>query len=129
MINGIKTGKYFRIGDGSARKSILIVEDIYRILPKLIEKGGVYNLCDNHHPSFYELEELIVKQLNLKNPKALPFWLAKSIAILGDVIGVKAPINSSKLNKITQTLTFSNEKAKRELDWEPLDVLENFKLK
>lgn len=38
MINGIKTGKYFRIGEGNARKSILMAEDIFRLLPKLIEK-------------------------------------------------------------------------------------------
>ena len=50
------------------------------------------------------------------------------MALAGDFIGNKFPINSSKLDKITQSLTFSNEKAKRELDWEPLDVLQNFKI-
>ncbi len=126
MINGIKTGKYFRIGEGNARKSILMAEDLYRILPKLLEKGGIYNLCDNHHPSFFELEELISNQLNIKNPVAIPLWLARVLAGIGDLLGSKAPINTIKLNKITQSLTFSNEKAKKELEWEPLDVLKNF---
>lgn len=128
MINGIKTGKYYRIGNGSARKSVLMAEDIARIIPKLAEVGGIYNVCDNHHPSFAELEELIAKQLNKKAPRSIPYWAAKSIALVGDLIGNKFPINSSKLDKITQSLTFSNEKAKRKLNWEPLDVLQNFKI-
>lgn len=128
MIDGIKTGKYFKIGNGSARKSVLMAEDIARIIPKLAEVGGIYNICDNHHPSFAELEELITKQLNKKTPRSIPYWIAKSMALIGDIVGNKFPINSSKLDKITQSLTFSNEKAKRELDWEPLDVLQNFNI-
>jgi nucleoside-diphosphate-sugar epimerase len=128
MINGIKTGKYLRIGNGSARKSILMAEDIARVIPRLAEVGGIYNVCDNHHPSFAELEELIAKQLNKKAPNSIPYLAAKSLALVGDCIGNKFPINSSKLDKITQSLTFSNEKAKRELNWEPLDVLRNFRI-
>jgi len=128
MISGIKTRKYLRIGNGSAQKSVLMAEDIARIIPKLAVVGGIYNVCDNHHPSFAELEELISKQLNKKPPRSIPFWAAKSIAFAGDILGDKFPINSNKLDKITQSLTFSNEKAKRELDWEPLDVLQNFKI-
>lgn len=128
MINGIKTGKYLRIGKGHTRKSVLMAEDIARLLPKLIEKGGTYNVCDNTHPSFYELEQLISKQLGKGSPLAIPLWIANLFAKVGDLLGEKAPINSAKLSKITQPLTFSNEKAKRELGWEPLSVLENFKI-
>lgn len=128
MINGIKTGKYFRIGDGSARKSILMAEDIAHIILKVFNIGGIYNVCDNYNPSFAELEELIAKQLNNKTPKSIPFWAAKSLALIGDLIGNKIPINTSKLDKIVNPLTFSNEKAKRTLGWEPLDVLQNFKI-
>lgn len=128
MINGIKSGRYFRIGSGNARKSILMAEDIANVIPKLAEKGGIYNLCDNHNPSFAELEELISKQLNKNSPLSVPLWFAKGIALIGDLVGERFPINSAKLNKITKSLTFSNEKAKRELCWEPLDVLKNFKI-
>jgi GlcNAc-P-P-Und epimerase len=128
MIAGIKTGKYLRIGNGSARKSVLMAEDIARIIPRLAKVGGIYNVCDNHHPSFAELDELISKQLNKKAPRSIPYWAAKSIALVGDIVGNKFPLNSSKLDKITQSLTFSNEKAKRELNWEPLDVLQNFRI-
>ena len=128
MIKGIKTGRYLRIGDGSARKSVLMAEDIAVLIPKIIEKGGIFNVCDDHHPSFHELEQLIVNQLNKKSPKSIPLWMARNIARVGDLLGQNAPINTSKLDKITKSLTFSNKKAKLELNWEPMDVLKNFKI-
>lgn len=128
MIQGIKTGKYLSVAGGNARKSVLMVDDISRLILQLIEKGGVYNVCDDSQPTFRELEILISKQLGIKTPISIPYWLAKSMALVGDLIGKRAPINSEKLKKITETLTFCNEKAKRELNWEPLNVLENFKI-
>ena len=128
MIHGIKNGKYLSIAGGKARKSVLMVQDIANLLPMLIEKGGIYNVCDSYQPSFRELEMVIYKQLNKKLPLSIPYWFAKSMAILGDCFGEKAPINSLKLRKITHSLTFSNEKAMRELGWKPMNVLKNFRI-
>lgn len=128
MINGIKTGRYLSIAGGKARKSVLMAQDIARLLPLLIEKGGVYNVCDNEQPSFRELEISISQQLGKKVPMSIPMWVAKPIAIVGNLLGSKAPINTQKLTKITESLTFSNEKVKRELGWEPLSVLDYFKI-
>lgn len=128
MIHGIQNGRYLSIAGGKARKSVLMVQDIARLLPSLIEKGGTYNVCDDTHPSFRELEILIALQLKKNPPVSIPHWLAKSMALVGDLLGNKSPINSFKLKKITESLTFSNEKAKRELNWQPLSVLENFKI-
>lgn len=128
MINGIKTGKYFSIAAGKARKSILMAQDIAYLIPSLIQKGGIYNVCDDSQPTFRELEVLITNQLKMKQPIIIPFWVAKSMALVGDLLGKEAPINSMKLRKITESLTFSNEKAKRELNWKPLNVIENFKI-
>lgn len=128
MINGIKTRKYVRISKGKARKSVLMVQDIANIVPLLIGKGGVYNVCDSYHPTFRELEDLIASQTGKKVSLSIPYPLAKIIAKSGDYLGKYAPINSRKLAKITKSLTFSNEKARRELGWEPLNVIENFKI-
>lgn len=128
MIRRIKNGRYLSIGNGSTKKSVLIAEDIARIIPKIAETGGTYNFCDDHHPSFRELETLIALQLGMKRPLAIPYWCAKCIAIAGDIVGEKFPINSSKLNKLVRPLTFSNEKAKIFLNWQPLDVLSNFRI-
>lgn len=128
MINGIKTRKYVRISGGKARKSVLMVQDIANIVPLLAEKGGIYNVCDSYQPSFRELEELIALQLGKSIPLSIPYPLAKVVAKSGDYLGGNAPINTIKLSKITKSLTFSNEKARKELGWTPLSVLDNFKI-
>jgi len=128
MIKGIKTGAYLSISGGKARKSVLMVQDIARLLPALIDKGGIYNVCDDSQPTFRELELLIAKQLGKRPPISIPYWIAKSMALVGDLLGNRAPINSLKLSKIIESLTFSNEKAKRELGWQPMSVVENFEI-
>ena len=128
MVKGIKSGRYLSIAGGKARKSVLMVQDIANLLPLVANKGGIYNVCDDSQPTFRELEALISKQLGRKMPLSIPMWMAKSLAIVGNLLGSKAPINSLKLKKITQSLTFSNEKAKTALDWKPMNVLENFEI-
>jgi nucleoside-diphosphate-sugar epimerase len=127
MINGISNGRYFSIDGGKARKSVAMASDIGRLIPYCEGKSGIFNLCDSHHPTFRELEHLIAKQLNKSTPKNIPLWLAESLARIGDHIDV-FPLNSQKLGKITRSLTFSNEKIKKELNFTPSDVLENFKI-
>ena len=128
MVNGIKKGYYMNIAGGKVVKSILMAEDIARLVPLLEEKGGVYNVCDTRQPSFGEISMSVAKQLGKGKPLDIPYWLAWCLAKMGDLLGDKAPINSYKLEKMTKSLTFSNEKAKHELGWEPLDVLENYKI-
>ena len=104
------------------------VQDIAHLIPLLVRKGGIYNVCDSYQPTFRELETLICKQVDKPQPLSIPYWLAKVVALIGDCLGKKAPINSLKLDKITKSLTFSNEKAIRELGWKPMNVLENFRI-
>jgi len=128
MINGIKTDKYLSIGGGKARKSVLFMDDIAILVSKTHLLGGTYNVCDNYNPSIYELEQLIAQQLNKRSPRTIPYGIAKYIALLGDLLGSKAPLNSEKLSKITKSLTFCNQKAREQLNWKPLDVLSHFKI-
>lgn len=128
MIKGIKTGKYLSISGSKARKSVLMVQDIANLIPLLAEKGGIYNVCDSEQPTFHELEKLIASQLGKSSPISIPYSFAKLLARIGDCLGKRAPINSLKLDKISKSLTFSNEKARKELGWEPLNVLANFKI-
>ena len=108
MVRGIKTGRYLSINHGKAKKSVLMAEDIARLIPKLAEVGGIYNVCDSHNPSFGELEHLIASQLGKKTPVSIPYWFARCLAFFGDFLGNKAPINSDKLMKITELLLKSS---------------------
>lgn len=129
MINGIKKGYYVNIAGGHTRKSLLMVTDIANLVLKIENVGGVYNICDDHHPSYSELGISISKQLGKKHgPMSIPYWFAWCLAKIGDMTGV-IPIDSHRLEQLTKSNTYSNEKAKKALDWEPLDVLENFKIK
>ncbi|MFN3589090.1 MAG: NAD-dependent epimerase/dehydratase family protein [Spirosomataceae bacterium] len=131
MIKGIKSGRYFRIGDGGARKSMVLAEDVAKIIPKLAEVGGIYNLTDGNHPSFRELDVAIQKKYGITKPiRSIPISLVKVLAWFGDVLEllVHKPmlINTNKLKKITSSLTFSDEKARRELGWNPTSVIEYY---
>lgn len=128
MVNGVKKGFYMNIAGGKVVKSILMAEDIANILPALVKKGGIYNVCDTRQPSFGDLSASVARQLGKHKPISIPYWMAKCMALIGDCLGAKAPINSYKLKKMTKSLTFSNEKARKELGWEPLDVLTNYRI-
>lgn len=128
MISGIRSGRYLSIAGGQARKSVLMVQDIANLVPLLAKRGGIYNVCDSYQPTFRELEALICKQMKKSLPLSIPYWLAKGMALIGDFLGKKAPINSLKLDKIAKSLTFSNEKAIRELGWKPMSVMDNFRI-
>lgn len=126
MVIGVKKGFYLNIAGGKVKKSVLMAEDIANLLPFLAEKGGVYNVCDTYQPTFGELSASVAKQLGKHRPISIPYWMAWCMAKVGDLLGTKAPINSYKLEKMTKSLTFSNAKARKELGWEPLDVLTNY---
>ena len=128
MVNGIKKGFYLNIAGGKVKKSILMAEDIAHLLPLLEEKGGIYNVCDSYQPTFGEISVSVAKQLGKHKPISIPYWMAWCMAKVGNLLGNKAPINTYKLEKMTKSLTFSNEKARKELGWEPLDVLTNYKI-
>ena len=131
MIKGIKSGRYFRIGDGGACKSMVLAEDVAKIIPKLVEVGGIYNLTDGNHPSFRELDVAIKKKYGIVRPiRTIPISFARILAWLGDVLEIfvrkPMPINTNKLEKIISNLTFSDEKACRELGWSPTSVIEYY---
>ena len=129
MIKGIEGGRYVSIDGGKARKSVVMAEDVAKFALLAVLKGGVYNVCDDDNPSFHELEMVICKHLGKSLPVNIPMWMARCLAWTGDIIGRRFPFNSNRLAKMTQSLTFSNEKAKRELDWRPMSVLEFFRIR
>lgn len=127
MIHGIKTGAYLSIAHGKARKSLLMAQDIANLVPLVEDKGGVYNVCDNDHPSFGQLESIIAGQLGKRKPISIPYWIAKGLALIGDVIK-PFPINSNRLSKIVVSDTLSSKKAQTELGWKPMSTLENYRI-
>lgn len=128
MIRGISKGYYFNIAGGKAKKSIVLAKDVAIIIPVVAKIGGIYNLTDGQHPSFFELSRELSRLMNKKNSYNIPLWIAKLMAFLGDFLGKKAPVNSAKLKKITSNLTFDDETARNMIGWNPNSVLENLEI-
>ena len=128
MIKGITVGYYFNIAGGKAKKSMVMARDVAKIIPKVAGIGGIYNLTDRHHPSFFELSALMATQLGKKAPLNIPKWMAVLLAKAGDIVGKKAPINSNKLSKIISDLTFDDSKAQVKIGWSPSYVLRELEI-
>ena len=128
MIKGIRKGYYFNISGGKAKRSMVLLDDVVQAIIEVSKIGGIYNLTDGYHPTFSEISNHISRQLGVRRPKSIPFWLAYFIAKLGDLLGSKLPLNSPKLTKITSDLTFDDRKAREFLEWKPTPILEGFKI-
>lgn len=125
IMQAIKKGYYFRIGNGDARRSMVAALDIAKLIPDLFNKNGIYNLTDRRHPSFKEIDSHIASYYG-KSIKKMPVWLLAALAKVGDVIRF-FPLNSIKFDKMTKSLTFSDDKAVRELNWNPDNALKYIK--
>jgi nucleoside-diphosphate-sugar epimerase len=128
MIKGIAKGYYVNIAGGKSRKSIVMGRDIARIIPTAMATGGIFNLTDGQNPTIKELSDLISRQLGKTLPPNVPMWFAKSLALVGDLLGKKAPFNSDILRKLTADLTFDDSKARETLQWSPDQVLKVFSI-
>ncbi len=128
MIKGIKKGYYFNIADGLAKKSMVMATDVAQCIKTVAQIGGIFNLTDGYHPNFKQISAHISAQLNKKPSANIPNWVAVFLAKLGDLLGNKSPLNSYKLSKIKAPLTFDDSKARKTFGWQPVQVLESFKI-
>jgi nucleoside-diphosphate-sugar epimerase len=126
LIAGIKKGYYFRPGKGKAKKSMVWAEDIADLVANLSpESKGIVNLTDGVNPSLAELDTAIGTILGT-SIKQIPEGLLRIMAKWGDLLPF-FPFDSLKFEKLTFDLTFSSEKASKELGWNPKSVVEQIK--
>lgn len=122
----IQRGQYVRISGNTARKSIVLAEDVACLVARINGQSGTYNLTDGVHPQFNELE-LAIAQVHQQTLRwALPLPLLRLAAYGGDAlrsIGFPFPLYTERLSKMTATLTFDDSLARQELQWSPRPVL------
>lgn len=128
MINGIKSYFYFNIAGGVAKRSMVLADDVVKIIRSASQIGGIYNLTDGYHPSYYELSHLFALKYKKIIVFNMPLYLAKVFATIGDLFGSKFLFNSNLLKKMTSTLTFDDSKARSEINWNSRQVLKNINL-
>lgn len=124
MLKALNKGYYFNIGGGNARKSMVLARDVAAFISVVAPVGGVYNLTDGYHPSFRELSSAIMINSKKGKPINLPLKIAQIVGVFGDIFGLKFPINSKKISKITTNLTFDDSKARKRLNWAPQLVID-----
>ena len=118
IINAIKKGYYFRIGKGDAKRSIVAASDVAEVIPQLFNIKGVYNYTDCSHPKINEIDIVIAKKYH-KKIKILPYTFLKLVSTFGEILPF-IPFNKSKFEKLTTTLTFSNEKILKKIKFKPI---------
>lgn len=125
MIRGIKSGLYVRIGNGLIQKSMVLAKDVADLIMRSEDASGIYNLTGLNHPTLRDLETVIMKNHKVKFIFSLPLVLVKTLAKMGDIFTF-FPINSKVFDKLTCSLTFDDQKAVKELKWNPQCVLDSY---
>lgn len=132
LINTIRRGYYVRIGDGLARRSMVRADDVAAVIDRAAGVGGTFNLTDGCHPGVGELEDALARYIGRKQPiRSVPLALARAVATIGDginaLVGRRFPLDTVALQKLTHSLTFSDESAQQHLAWKPRPVLDLFR--
>ncbi len=116
------------LGAFSNQRSFLSVENLCFIIKELLENkeiaSGIYHLADDKTISTNELIEIIGTTLGKKSIiLRVPSWLVSKASNLGDYL--RLPLNSERLQKLTESYIVSNEKIKKELKKElPVSIKE-----
>jgi nucleoside-diphosphate-sugar epimerase len=127
MSKHIKNGSYVKIKNNTAKKSVVLSKDVAKLIADFDGNSGIYHLTDGSHPSFSDIEYALERRFKTKPKLQLSPTILRAFAKVGDLItklGVSVPLNSNKINKMLLSLTFDDQKARKELNWKPNSVLD-----
>ena len=109
----VSKGLPWPLGAFENKRSFLSIDNLCFVINELLENetipSGIYNVADNDALSTNELIQLLADSLNKRSKiiKLLPN-LIKQIAKLGDSLHL--PLNSERLQKLTESYKVSNSK-------------------
>lgn len=121
----VKHGIPWILASYNNRRSFISIDNlnflIYSIIHNSSVPSGIYNVADDTAISTNELITIISK-IHGKQPKLIqvPRVLIAKIAIIGDKL--KLPLNSERLQKLTESYVVSNAKIKRVLNIDSLPL-------
>jgi nucleoside-diphosphate-sugar epimerase len=109
MAAPIRKRRFPIVGDGGGVWSLVHIEDAATATAVAVERGrpGVYNVVDDEPAPVREWLPVLASALGAKPPRRVPRWLGRLAG--GQVATVM----------MTEAKGASNEKAKRELGWQP----------
>jgi nucleoside-diphosphate-sugar epimerase len=105
----IRRGKFPVVGDGAGVWSFVHIADAAEATVAALERGrpGIYNVVDDEPAAVREWLPAVASALGAKPPRHVPRWAGRLLA--GEAVAVM----------MTEVRGASNEKAKRELGWQP----------
>jgi len=120
----VRKGIPYPLGAFENRRSFTSVDNLSYVIEQLIEKDvatGIYNVCDDETLSTNELIALMAKMLD--KPNRTWNWnksLVQFCARVGTVLHL--PLNTERLQKLTENYVVSNAKLKQALDINEMPV-------
>jgi nucleoside-diphosphate-sugar epimerase len=107
-VDEVRRRRYPIIGEGTGIFSLIHIDDAASATLAALDRGaGIYNVCDDEPARQSEWLPAYAEAIGAKRPRRIPLWLAGLIA------GKQAARLATRLEGA------SNEKAKRELGWQP----------
>jgi 2-alkyl-3-oxoalkanoate reductase len=104
----VRRRRYPVIGEGTGIFSFIQIDDAAAATVGALERGaGIYNVCDDDPAPMSEWLPAFAEAVGAKRPRRVPVWLASLVA------GRQAAVMATKVEGA------SNERAKRELGWQP----------
>lgn len=109
----IKMGLPYPLGAYYNQRTFLSIDNFCFIIKELILQkniaSGIYNISDSDSYSTVELIKIMSDVLNKKTKIwTIPKYIINTIAKLGDIL--KLPLNSERLDKLTESYLVSNQK-------------------
>lgn len=132
LIKAVHAKFFFFFGDGNCLRSMISSKNTAVAAIKAAftphASNQVFCVTDGHDYKLNELVNSICYTFNTSwRPFHVPVSIAKVAGKFGDLLEksgyISSPINSAKIRKLSSSLTFSCEKAKKALGYEPVETL------
>ena len=113
--------------DMKEQRSFIHLDDVIHALLLIAEKpqaiGQIYQVTDGEVYSFYQIQQMIRKQLNKPAPKIIiPYVILQIMATIGSLLETtlkkEMPINLKKLTKLNQSTWIDDQKIRQELGYQ-----------
>jgi len=113
----VQKGIPYPLASFENKRSFLSIENLCFVIANLLSKdisSGVYNVADDDALSTNEVVGILAISMSKKAKLwAIPNKLIRGLAKIGDIF--KLPLNSERLNKLTENYVVSNAKIKKAL--------------
>ena len=127
LIEAIRRNRYVIVGDGQNLKSMVAVQNVVdaALLVANDERavGQTFIVTDARTYSQLEIAATIAELLGKRRPINLPRWplllAGKAADAMKNLIGLKLPISSDRVRKLSSNTVFSAAKIERELGFIP----------